>query len=551
MSFEHLVDRLLDNRGVKKEGLYLSANQMPSPFEMKDMDLAVDIVVNTINNKQQILIVSDFDCDGATACATLLRGLVLLGCEPNCISFIVPDRDKHGYGLTPNLVDTIKEREFDPDLIITVDNGISSHTGIDAVRAVFPSTTILVTDHHLQAETLPNADAIVNPNRKDCRFPYKNIAGVGVAFFLLLAIKQKTQSKAAITSLLNIVAMGTVCDVVPMDALNRTIVKFGLQQIRQGNCIRGIKELASITEKRLSDFISSDFGFSLGPRINAAGRMADMTIGINLLLTDDIATARQLAKELDDNNKERKRVQRNMTNQAETLIKKVTKDSIPNLICLYDERWHQGVIGLLASTLKDKLYRPTFIFTKSGDGDIKASGRSIPGIHIRDLIERAFTKHPELGLRYGGHAMALGCSIKASQLELFKSAVEDELKLFDPSVFIPQIKNDGELPGSELTLHTAKALLFDIPWGQGFEPPLFKGRFTVENARMVGSDKNHLQFKAVVKGKKFTSIAFNTAMPSSVDGGGKGTIECFYIPQINEFNGNTSVQLLVDQVVTV
>lgn len=542
-----LLNRLISNRGLTQDTLFLKKEQIPSPFELKDMDKAADIIASTLDSAGFILVIADYDCDGATSCATLIRGLVMLGAEPDNIAFIVPDRAKHGYGLTPVLVEEIKRAGWRPDLIITVDNGISSHEGISAIQTEFPGAKTVVTDHHLQADTLPNADAIVNPNRNDCTFPSKAIAGVGVAFYVLMGVKDKMNSKAPINNLLNIVAMGTICDVVPMDALNRTFVKYGINQIRSGDCIQGISSLVAIKGKTNKDFVSSDFGFGIGPLVNACGRMTDMSVGIGLLLEDDKDQADELAAILLKTNQERQDVESEMKSQAKSLLKDVTSDSRPDILCIYDERWHQGVIGLLASRIKEDMYRPAVVFAKAENGDIKASCRSVPGIHIRDVLAAVFEQDDILGRRFGGHSQAAGLSIKEEHFNLFKTRLEAEMKKIPRSFFTPTFRDDGQLQKGDFTVNNAKGLAFDLPWGQNFEAPQFKGDFKVFDARVVGKNKDCLQFKTMIGNEKLSGIAFKTGMPKHFSEG-KGSLECLYVPGINEWRGNTSVQIVVSNI---
>lgn len=540
----NLLDKLLAKRNVSQDELYHTRESLPSPFEMKDMDRATEIIADAIVKQRSILIVADFDCDGATSCATLLRGLVMLGLSRENVDFIVPNRFIHGYGLTPLLVDSIVS---EPGLIITVDNGISSHAGIAAVRDRFPLCQVVVTDHHLQGDSLPEADAIINPNRKDCAFPSKAIAGVGVAFYLLLGLKQKMAHPAPINNLLDIVALGTICDVVPLDRLNRTLVHHGINRIRNGKAVAGIDALLKATGKDHKRVTTTDFGFILGPRINAAGRLSTMIMGINLLLEDNLDAAMVTALTLDATNVERKKIEKDMQDQAQALISGIPLDKTPNIIILYDERWHQGVIGLVASRIKESAYRPAIIFAKGDEGDIKASCRSIPGINIRDVLATVFMRHPELGNRFGGHAFAAGLTIKEDHFELFKSAMEKEINAFNKSVFTPEIETDGEIESEFMTLETARMLLREIPWGKDFEPPIFEGKLNVSEIRTVGAEGQHLRLRVdLPNGKQVTAMGFNQTAPDTLK---LNTLaKMIFTLDVNEWNERESLQLLVRKI---
>ena len=455
------------------------------PDTLGGLDAATALLADAIRAQRHIVIVGDYDCDGATGTAVGVRGLRMLGAQR--VSYQVPHRVLHGYGLTPSLVETM--RPLQPDLIVTVDNGIASHAGVAAAKA--QGWDVLVTDHHLPGATLPAADAIVNPNLPGDTFQSKALAGVGVLFYLLLATRRRLglDPQPDLSALLDLVAVGTVADMVPLDANNRVLVSAGLRRIREGRCQPGLRALTEVAGRKLERLNASDIGFFIAPRINAAGRLEDMAIGIECLLTDDPAQAAELAHTLDAINGERREVQQQMLEQAEQ-ITATAGDAVESAaVCVFDPDWHPGVIGLVASKLKEKLHRPAIAFAPSEPGsvELRGSARSIAGFHIRDALAAVDATHPGLIARFGGHAMAAGLSIERQQLEPFIAAFKSHAEaVLDPALLRRELLGDGALEPGEMTHALANALRNAGPWGQGFAEPLFDGAFDVLDARQVG-----------------------------------------------------------------
>jgi single-stranded-DNA-specific exonuclease len=514
----------------------------------KDIDKASDLLIEALKAQSHILIVGDFDADGATSTATLMQGLSMFGFKH--LDYLIPDRFSLGYGLSPALAEQIVQ--IKPDLVITVDNGISCIVGIDILKAV--GIKVLVTDHHLQGEQLPNADAIVNPNRHECDFPSKSIAGVGVAFYLLIALRStmrdlgyfEQQSPPNLANLLDIVALGTVADVVALDANNRTLVHQGLARIRSGKTRPGITALIEVANRNAARLSASDFGFSLAPRLNAAGRLDDMSLGIACLLSNDINQARSIASELDSLNFARREIEQGMQAQAQAVLDRLAfnDDNIPDAICLFQDDWHQGVIGILAGRLKEKYHRPTVIFAGGENGEIKGSCRSIEGLHMRDLLEGLNTADPHLINKFGGHAMAAGLSINEQHFNDFKKAFDAAVsaQLSEESkrciVF-----TDGELPNDCFTMEFAQLLKQSGPWGQQFPEPVFEHTFEIIQQRIVG--EKHL--KLVLKhqsGRLVDAIAFGIDVKEWPDTEAK-FVKLAYQLDINEFRGKFTLQLIV------
>ncbi|MBQ4832799.1 single-stranded-DNA-specific exonuclease RecJ [Pseudoalteromonas sp. MMG010] len=514
----------------------------------KDIDKASELLIDALHNQSKILIVGDFDADGATSTATLMQGLAMFGFKN--LDYLIPDRFSLGYGLSPALAEQIVM--MNPDLVITVDNGISCIAGIDIVKNA--GIKVLVTDHHLQGEQLPSADAIVNPNRHDCTFPSKSIAGVGVAFYILIALRSALREQGYFTQqpmpnladLLDIVALGTVADVVALDANNRTLVHQGLARIRSGKTRPGITALIDVANRNAARLSASDFGFSLAPRLNAAGRLDDMSLGIACLLSSDINQARQIAGELDSLNFTRREIEQGMQLEAQAVLDKLAfnDDNIPDAICLYQEDWHQGVIGILAGRLKEKYHRPTIIFAGGENGEIKGSCRSIEGLHMRDVLEGLNTQQPELINKFGGHAMAAGLSINEHAFSVFKQAflksVGEQLSEQSKRCIV---LTDGELPADCFTMEFAQLLKQSGPWGQQFPEPVFEHLFEVIQQRIVG--EKHL--KLVLKhqsGRLVDAIAFGVDVKAWPDTE-VNFVKVAYQLDINEFRGKFSLQLIV------
>ncbi len=508
------------------------------PDLLGGLDAATTLLADAIRTNRHIVIVGDFDCDGATGTAVGVRGLRMLGAQR--VSFQVPHRVLHGYGLTPALVEVM--RPLQPDLIVTVDNGIASHAGVAAAKSL--GWDVLITDHHLPGATLPFADAIVNANLVGDLFPSKALAGVGVLFYLLLATRRKMQfdQQPDLSSLLDLVAVGTVADMVPLDANNRVLVSAGLRRMREGRCQPGLRALADVAGRKLERLNASDIGFSIAPRINAAGRLEDMAIGIECLLTDDPTQAAELAHTLDAINGERRGVQQQMLEQAEQITALAGDAVEAAAVCVFDPDWHPGVIGLVASKLKEKLHRPVIAFSPSepDSDELRGSARSILGFHIRDALAAVDATHPGLIVRFGGHAMAAGMSMQRDRLETFIAAFKSHAEAtLDPALLRRELISDGALEADEMTYAMAQTLRDAGPWGQGFPEPLFDGAFDVLTWRVVG--ERHLKFELAHAGLRLNAIEF---------GGWDGTapperIRIAYRLEPDDWRDRESVQLVV------
>ncbi|MEC9313358.1 MAG: single-stranded-DNA-specific exonuclease RecJ [Pseudomonadota bacterium] len=546
--------RVLAARGINTEDkLFFELSDLPRPERMLGMDMAVSLLTKALQKQWKVTVVADFDSDGATSCALAIRGLKAVGLKH--IDFIVPNRFVHGYGLTPELLDEIPLGK-QPDLLLTVDNGIAAIAGVREARE--RGIRVLVTDHHLAADTLPEADAIINPNQPDDSFPSKNLAGVGVCFYLLLGLRQALREQnwfeqqsikePNVADWLDIVALGTVADVVPLDQLNRTLVDLGLKRMRQRRACAGILALAQVAGREAAKLASPDLAFSIAPRLNAAGRMEDMGLGINLLLIDNWQQALTMAAQLDQINLERRAVEQQMQQDALQMLNTLsleTENTAPGY-CLFDSDWHQGVIGLLASRIKEKLHRPVIAFAPGNEGEIKGSARSIAGVHIRDVLARIASQHPELLQRFGGHAMAAGLTLKQTDFEAFSQAFEMALsEMVDPAVYQQHLDSDGELHHAEINLELAELIPHAAPWGQGFEEPRFHGLFEVADWRLVGQDQDHLRLSLkVADERQITAMAFRHGKPDWLERGTKVLIR--YRLAVNEFRATKSVQFLVD-----
>ena len=511
-----LLARLYAARGVTSaaeldDGL---ARLLP-PADLKGAQAAAVLLADAIAAGKRLCIVADYDCDGATACAVGLRGLRLLGARH--VDYLVPDRVVDGYGLTPPIAERVAARGA--DLLITVDNGIASVEGVARARQL--GLQVLVTDHHLPGAELPRADVIVNPNQPGCAFASKALAGVGVMFYVLLALRAELRRRGVFSathqprldSLLPLVALGTVADVVPLDANNRRLVAQGLARIRAGQLPAGLDALFSIAGRAAPKATTFDFGFALGPRINAAGRLADMTLGIELLLSDDAARADELARQLDAINRERREIEGGMREQAmqiaEGLID-VTQEPPPAL-AVFDPDFHEGVVGIVAGRVKDRLHRPTFVFARGGDGVLKGSGRSIPGFHLRDALDLVAKRHPGVLLRFGGHAMAAGCTLDEDQLDVFEQAFHQvALEWLDAATLTRRIETDGPLAPEYRRVELVDALHKEV-WGQGFAPPTFSEEVEVVSQRLLG--EKHLALKLKHQGQPVDGIWFGHTEP--------------------------------------
>lgn len=547
-----LLKRLLLARGVTSEtGLDRTLAKLPSPWMLSGMEEMVSHLITAINEQQKITIVADFDADGATSCAVAIKGLQLLGAGH--VTFVVPNRFEYGYGLTPEIVELVKLQN--PDLIITVDNGISSVEGVKA--AIDSGIKVLVTDHHLPGHELPAADAIVNPNLVDDKFPGKSLAGVGVIFYVLMALRSRLREinwfehnqvpEPNLAQLLDYVALGTVADVVALDQINRILVHQGLLRIRTGRCHAGLNALIEIAGRSSQNILASDLGFALGPRLNAAGRMDDMSLGIQCLLTDDLVLAKGIAFQLDELNNDRKDVEAVMKHEAMALLSemKVLEDRhLPAGVCLFDAKWHQGVIGILASRIKDRLHRPVIAFAPAGKDLIKGSARSIPGVHIRDVLSDIAALHPKLLSKFGGHAMAAGLSLKMHDYPPFAIVFDEMVNKRLANVDLEQkIVSDGELTEQEMTIEIADLLQNSATWGQEFPEPVFDGVFDVIQARIVGQWHLKLVLRKPGGDLVTDAIAFFVDQPEHWLG--LRQIKAAYKLDINEFRGNRSLQLIL------
>jgi single-stranded-DNA-specific exonuclease len=500
---------------------------------------------------RRILVVGDFDVDGATSTALIVRCLRAWGFAN--VDFLVPNRFEFGYGLTPEIVALAAQRA--PSLIVTVDNGISSIAGVAAARAL--GIQVLVTDHHLPGPTLPDADVIVNPNVPGSRFGSRALAGVGVAFYVMAALRRELEAQGLpamppVSEFLDLVALGTVADLVPLDTNNRVLVSQGIRRIRAGRAVPGIRALLAIGKRTMASVTAADLGFTIGPRLNAAGRLDDMSIGIRCLLADSDAEALALATRLDTLNAERREIEGRMQGAALAAVSRLRapgEGASRVGVCLFDPEWHQGVVGLVASRIKDRIRRPVIAFARGGDGTLRGSARSVAGIHIRDVLAAVEARHPTLISRFGGHAMAAGLTIEERLLDEFAQAFDTEVaRWHDPKVPANRVETDGELSSEEIALETAQALREGGPWGQAFPEPCFDGMFAVKNARVVG-DK-HLKMW-VVSGdgaRQFDAIAFNFKGADEDAALPDGDVRLVYRLDINEYQGERRLQLLVDHV---
>ena len=535
-----LLARLYASRGIKdKSELDYELKSLIPPTALTNATEAAHLLADAIEAEAKMLIIGDYDCDGATATAVGMRALKMLGADVN---FLLPDRFKLGYGLSPEIVDVAAQQS--PDLIITVDNGIASLEGV--ARAQQHGIATLITDHHLPAETLPAADCIVNPNQPGCDFPSKCIAGVGVMFYVMLALRAELRERGYFAerqepnfaSLLDLVALGTVADVVKLDRNNRILVSQGLKRMRAGQMQVGIAALFKAAGRDPKKATAMDLGFILGPRLNAAGRLADMRLGVECLLTDDASRALQIAQELDTLNRERREIESGMQEQALILLESLDANDAAPGIALFDESWHEGVVGILASRIKEKLHRPVFAFAPGEGGIIKGSGRSIPGLHLRDALDLVAKRAPGLLIRFGGHAMAAGATVNAENFEKFKELFAQIAgELVAPSDLTRTLETDGKLEGAYFSLETARLLDNEI-WGQGFPAPLFMDEFEVEQQRVL-KDK-HLKLRLRKDNTLIDAIQFNfTTQPGN-------RTRVAYRLAINEYMGVENPQLMVE-----
>jgi len=532
-----LLARLYAARSIRSAAeLRYEPGALLPPAPMKGIGAAAKLLADAIQAGKRLLIVADYDADGATACAVGMRALRAFGAE---VRFLVPDRFKLGYGLTPELVDIAAQAK--PDILITVDNGIASVEGV--ARAAHLGIATLITDHHLPGAELPQAACIVNPNQPGCDFPSKAIAGVGVMFYVMLALRAELRERNHfrgreefnLGSLTDLVALGTVADVVPLDANNRNLVAQGLRRIRAGRAQPGIAALLRAAGRPFAEAASFDLGFAAGPRLNAAGRLADMRLGIECLITDDEARAANCAQALDQLNRERRKIETQMLDQATDVLKNLPASGSS----FFEKSWHEGVVGILASRLKDRLHLPVVCFARGADGvNLKGSGRSIAGLHLRDCLDLVAKREPGLILRFGGHAQAAGLTIAESGYERFAQAFERALgELLPAEARTRTVETDGSLEPSDCTLQVARMLEAEI-WGQGFPQPVFCDTFAVESQRVVG--ERHLKLRLVKDGRRFEAMRFGALEPLPA------RVRAAYRLAVNEFNGLKSVQLNVE-----
>jgi single-stranded-DNA-specific exonuclease len=551
-----LLAQLYATRGVSDAAqLDTGLARLSAPATFKNLAVAAALMADAIEAEQRLLIVGDFDADGATSCALAVLALRALGAGH--VDFLVPNRFEYGYGLTPEIVAVAAQSH--PDLIITVDNGISSIDGVAAAAAA--GIRVLITDHHLPGRELPVAAAIVNPNQQGCGFPSKNLAGVGVIFYVLSALRNELRQRdwfarrgiaePNLADFLDLVALGTVADVVPLDHNNRILVQQGLRRIRGGRARPGIKALLEVAKRSAGRLVATDLAFALGPRLNAAGRLDDMSLGIQCLLTDDPFRAREIAQQLDELNHDRKAIEADMQREAMAALESIQlgdADAMPWGVCLYRADWHQGVIGILASRIKDRFHRPSIVFADADDGGtIKGSARSIPGLHIRDALDLVAAQNPGLLSKFGGHAMAAGLSLRREQFAEFERAFDAVVRAqLQPEQLTAVLWSDGELPPAQMTLATADQLRDGGPWGQHFPEPLFDGEFLLVQQRLVGG--RHLKMVLAhpeAPQQVIDAIAFSID-PRAWPNTDVRRVRIAYRLDINEWRGTETVQLLVE-----
>ena len=545
-----VLTRVYASRGITDPGeLALGLDQLFPPASLKGVADAAELLADAIEGEARVLIVGDFDADGATSCAMAVSVLQQMGLRD--VAYLVPNRFEFGYGLTPEIVEMAAAQM--PDLIVTVDNGISSVEGVSAAQAM--GISVLITDHHLPGDSLPTADVIVNPNQPDCQFPSKSLAGVGVMFYVLSAVRAALRDRGWFSvegieepnlgDALDLVALGTVADVVPLDRNNRILVAAGLARIRSGRARPGIKALFEVAGRDHRQATAGDLGFIVGPRLNAAGRLDDMSIGIECLLAESSASARGFAEKLHQLNRERRDIEQSMQQDALAQLQSIDLENDASLFAmtLYDPAWHQGVIGILASRIRERVHRPTLVFADADEGMLKGSGRSIAGLHLRDVLDQVATQHPGLLTKFGGHAMAAGLSLAKDDLDRFKQALNDAVA--EALGHIPPERteeSDGTLASGDFGLLLAEQLASGGPWGQHFPEPLFDGQFSVRSHRIVG--EKHLKLTLDADGTEIEGIAFNIDVPEWQ----AAPLEVFhalYRLDVNEYRGERRAQLII------
>lgn len=546
-----VLRRVYAARGVMPDELECSLARLHPASSLGGLNEAVELLVTALREKQRILVIGDFDADGATSSALAIRALRSLGHAE--VDYLVPNRFEYGYGLSPEIVELARERR--PELLITVDNGISSISGTAAAKAA--GMRVLITDHHLPGDTLPGADAIVNPNMNDDSFPSKHLAGVGVIFYVMLALRARLReigwfqaagiAEPNMADLLDLVALGTVADVVVLDFNNRILVEQGLRRIRAGRCCPGILALLQQAGRDPARVVAADLGFAVGPRLNAAGRLEDMSLGIACLLSDDPEEAASMAAELGELNQQRRQIEGAMQEEALALLASLEQDErgLPPGLCLMDPSWHQGVIGILAGRIKERFHRPVIAFAPAGEGELKGSGRSIQGLHLRDLLEGIANRNPGLITKFGGHAMAAGLSLAAQDFPRFEAAFNAAVAAeLSADMLAGELLTDGELRADEYDLQLAEALRDAGPWGQGFPEPLFDGQFEIAQSRIVGGRHVKLTVCHPQSRQWLDAIAFN-----GVEYGWheiRQTVRMVYRLDVNEFRGRRNLQLMTD-----
>lgn len=546
LQIDPILRRLYSARGVTgSEQLDYTLQRLVPVHTMSGIDAAVELLLKHRNNR--IIVIGDFDADGATSTALVIRCLREFGI--NDVGYLVPNRFEFGYGLSPEIVRVAAERS--PELLITVDNGVSSVAGVEEAHRL--GIEVLITDHHLPGAELPAPDAMLNPNLDDNNFASPHLAGVGVAFYLMAALGRTLEADGlsgaarAPARYLDLVALGTVADVVTLDHNNRVLVAQGLQRIRAGEAVPGIAALFQQGGRSLARAVSTDLGFVVGPRLNAAGRLEDMSVGIECLLTDDAQAAARLAAMLDEINKERRSIETKMRQEAFAYVDAIDAQDLPACVCLYDGEWHQGIVGLIAARVRERCDRPVIAFAREDDGVLKGSARSINGVHIRDLLEAVSSAKPGLITKFGGHAMAAGLSIREQRFSEFSASASEQLgRLYPDADFSGAILTDGDLPADAMNLKFAKVLREAGPWGAGFPEPVFTGNFEIDEQRTVG--ENHLKFRVrpASGGNPVDAIAFNQAGPAY-----RGLVQLTYRLDVNEYRGFESPQLIVEQIVNI
>ncbi|MCJ0880707.1 single-stranded-DNA-specific exonuclease RecJ [Vibrio sp. CCB-PB317] len=559
-SIPPILKRIYINRGITDPAqLETSARGLHSYQKLGGIEQAVELLFQAIKEQKRIIVVGDFDADGATSSALSVLALRMLGSHN--VDYLVPNRFEDGYGLSPEVVD--QALELGAEMIMTVDNGVSSIEGVRYAKE--NGITVLVTDHHLPGQVLPDVDAMVNPNLESCHFPSKALAGVGVAFYLMMALcvhmrkhnwfAEQGMQEPKLMELIDLVALGTVADVVPLDENNRILVHQGLQRIRAGKARPGIQALIEVAKRDARRLVASDFGFALGPRINAAGRLDDMSFGVELLMCNNIHAARRMASELDGLNQTRKEIEEGMKQEAMAFCERLQfgeGSELPYGLALFQRDWHQGVIGILASRIKEKFHRPVIAFADGGEGTIKGSCRSIPGLHMRDALDFIDTQNPSLIIKFGGHAMAAGLTIKEQDFERFSRLFDEVVKKeLDEAALKGVIMSDGELKPEEFSMHVAEQLRSGGPFGQAFPEPIFDGEFKVLHQKLVGEKHLKLMLEPLYKGHPtnvmIDGIAFNIDLRRWPDASVK-TVRLAYKLDVNEFRGNQSLQLMIDHI---